>query len=97
MAASFTWVLKLRGQRLEGEEVRQRIQECLFDEQLQVIVDIARFQGQDTDTLVAYLARESAPRAGTALRWASACNLVMPSKPSGTRAFASRRPVSSST
>lgn len=57
--------LKLRGQRLEGEEVRQRIQECLFDEQLQVIVDIARFQGQDTDTLVAYLARESAPRAGT--------------------------------
>jgi amino acid adenylation domain-containing protein len=57
--------LKLRGQRLEGEEVRQRIQECLFDEQLQVIVDIARFQGQDADTLVAYLARDSAPRAAT--------------------------------
>jgi amino acid adenylation domain-containing protein len=57
--------LKLHGQRLEGEEVRQRIQECLYDEQLQVIVDIARFQGQDSDVLIAYLAREGAHRAGT--------------------------------
>lgn len=50
--------LKLHGQRLEGEEVRQRIQECLCDAQLQVIVDIARFEGQDSDVLVAYLARK---------------------------------------
>jgi amino acid adenylation domain-containing protein len=57
--------LKLHGQRLEGEEVRQRIQECLYDEQLQVIVDIARFQGQDSDILIAYLAREAAHRAAT--------------------------------
>ncbi|XPT02544.1 hypothetical protein M3J09_011658 [Ascochyta lentis] len=57
--------LKLHGQRLEGEEVRQRFQECLFDEKLQVIVDIARFQGQDSDVLVAYVARESAHRAAT--------------------------------
>jgi amino acid adenylation domain-containing protein len=57
--------LKLHGQRLEGEEVRQRIQECLYDEQLQVIVDIARFQGQDSDVLIAYLAREAAHRAAT--------------------------------
>jgi amino acid adenylation domain-containing protein len=57
--------LKLRGQRLEGEEVRQRIQECLYDEQLQVVVDIGRFQGQDSDVLIAYLAREAAHRAAT--------------------------------
>ncbi|TVY56175.1 Nonribosomal peptide synthetase dtxS1 [Lachnellula cervina] len=50
--------LKLHGQRLEGEEVRQRIQECLYDEQLQVIVDTARFEGQDSDVLVAYLAQK---------------------------------------
>lgn len=50
--------LKLHGQRLEGEEVRQRIQESLFDAQLQVIVDIARFEGQDSDVLVAYLAQK---------------------------------------
>jgi amino acid adenylation domain-containing protein len=57
--------LKLHGQRLEGEEVRQRIQECLYDEQFQVIVDIARFRGQDSDVLIAYLAREAAHRATT--------------------------------
>ncbi|KAH7406364.1 putative nonribosomal peptide synthase [Phaeosphaeria sp. MPI-PUGE-AT-0046c] len=57
--------LKLHGQRLEGEEVRQRIQECLYDEQLQVIVDIGRFQGQDSDVLIAYLAREGVHRAAT--------------------------------
>lgn len=56
--------LKLHGQRLEGEEVRQRIQDCLLDEQLQVIVDIARFAGQDSDVLVAYLAREGEHRGG---------------------------------
>ncbi|KAF2998580.1 nrps [Curvularia kusanoi] len=54
--------LKINGQRLEGEEVRQRIQECLRDEQLQVIVDTARFQGQETDVLIAYLAREGTSR-----------------------------------
>lgn len=57
--------LKLHGQRLEGEEVRQRIQECLCDKQLQVIVDIARFQDQDSDVLVAYLAREGVHRGAT--------------------------------
>ncbi|KAF1914536.1 putative nonribosomal peptide synthase [Ampelomyces quisqualis] len=57
--------LKLHGQRLEGEEVRQRIQECLYNEQLQVIVDVARFQGQSSDVLIAYLAREAAHRAAT--------------------------------
>lgn len=56
--------LKLHGQRLEAEEVRQRIQESLFDAQLQVIVDIARFQGQDSDVLVAYLARKGEFRGG---------------------------------
>lgn len=56
--------LKLHGQRLEGEEVRQRIQESLFDAQLQVIVDIARFQGQDSDILVAYLAQKGEYRGG---------------------------------
>ncbi|KAI0136239.1 putative nonribosomal peptide synthase [Xylariales sp. AK1849] len=50
--------LKLHGQRLEGEEVRQRIQESLYDAQLQVVVDIARFEGQDSDILVAYLAEK---------------------------------------
>ncbi|TVY37197.1 Nonribosomal peptide synthetase [Lachnellula subtilissima] len=50
--------LKLHGQRLEGEEVRQRIQESLYDAQLQVIVDIARFEGQDSEILVAYLAEK---------------------------------------
>lgn len=56
--------LKLHGQRLEGEEVRQRIQEFLFDVQLQVIVDIARFEGQDSDVLVAYLAQKGEYRGG---------------------------------
>ncbi|KAE8419884.1 hypothetical protein BDV36DRAFT_293776 [Aspergillus pseudocaelatus] len=56
--------LKLHGQRLEGEEVRQRIQESLFDAQLQVIVDIARFAGQDSDVLVAYLAQKGEHRGG---------------------------------
>jgi amino acid adenylation domain-containing protein len=56
--------LKLHGQRLEGEEVRQHIQECLYDEQLHVIVDTARFEGQDSDVLVAYLAQKGEYRAG---------------------------------
>lgn len=56
--------LKLHGQRLEGEEVRQRIQESLFDAQLQVIVDITRFEGQDSDVLVAYLAQKGEYRGG---------------------------------
>ncbi|OTA90731.1 hypothetical protein M434DRAFT_397819 [Hypoxylon sp. CO27-5] len=56
--------LKLHGQRLEGEEVRQRIQESLFDAQVQVIVDIARFNGQDSDVLVAYLAQKGEYRGG---------------------------------
>lgn len=56
--------LKLHGQRLEGEEVRQRIQEFLFDAQLQVIVDIARFEGQESDVLVAYLAQKGEYRGG---------------------------------
>ncbi|EAW20394.1 putative nonribosomal peptide synthase [Aspergillus fischeri NRRL 181] len=56
--------LKLHGQRLEGDEVRQRIQESLFDAQLQVIVDIARFEGQDSDVLVAYLAQKGEYRGG---------------------------------
>jgi amino acid adenylation domain-containing protein len=56
--------LKLHGQRLEGEEVRKRIQECLHDEPLQVIVDIARFECQDSDVLVAYLAQKGEYRAG---------------------------------
>ncbi|KAG9529413.1 nonribosomal peptide synthase SidD, partial [Aureobasidium melanogenum] len=56
--------LKLHGQRLEAEEVRQRIQDCLLDKQLQVIVDIGRFAGQDSDVLVAYLAREGEHRGG---------------------------------
>ncbi|TVY17239.1 Cyclochlorotine synthetase [Lachnellula arida] len=55
--------LKLHGQRLEAEEVRQRIQECLYDEQLHVIVDTARFEGQDSDVLVAYLAQKGEYRA----------------------------------
>ncbi|OCK76731.1 putative nonribosomal peptide synthase [Lepidopterella palustris CBS 459.81] len=56
--------LKLYGQRLEGEEVRQRIQESLFDAQLQVIVHITRFEGQDSDVLVAYLAQKGEYRGG---------------------------------
>ncbi|KAI1801102.1 putative nonribosomal peptide synthase [Daldinia bambusicola] len=56
--------LKLHGQRLEAEEVRQRIQESLLGEPLQVVVDIARFEGQDSDVLVAYLARKVEYRAG---------------------------------
>lgn len=56
--------LKLHNQRLEGEEVRQRIQESLFDAQLQVTVDIERFEGQDSDVLVAYLAQKEAYRGG---------------------------------
>ncbi|KAK4196677.1 hypothetical protein QBC40DRAFT_286889 [Triangularia verruculosa] len=61
--------LKLHGQRLEAEETRQRIQEALASNgqhQLQVIVDIARFKGQDSDVLVAYLAQkgESSHRGG---------------------------------
>jgi amino acid adenylation domain-containing protein len=56
--------LKLYGQRLEGEEVRQRIQESLHDEKLHVIVDTARFEGQDSDVLVAYLAQKGGYRAG---------------------------------
>ncbi|KAM7185082.1 hypothetical protein V8F20_011947 [Naviculisporaceae sp. PSN 640] len=53
--------LKLHGQRLEAEETRQRIQEALASNgqhQLQAIVDIARFEGQDSDVLVAYLAHK---------------------------------------
>lgn len=56
--------LKLHGQRLEGEEVRQRIQESLFDAQLQVIVDMARFEGQYSDILVACLAQKGEYRGG---------------------------------
>ncbi|OBT52937.1 Nonribosomal Peptide Synthase (NRPS) [Pseudogymnoascus sp. 24MN13] len=56
--------LKLHGQRLEGEDVRQRIQEVLFDAQLQVIVDIARFEGQDSDVLIACLAQKVEYRGG---------------------------------
>ncbi len=56
--------LKLHGQRLEAEEVRQRIQESLLGEPLQVVVDIARFEGQDSDVLVAYLAQKVEYRAG---------------------------------
>ncbi|KAF9875041.1 putative nonribosomal peptide synthase [Colletotrichum karsti] len=56
--------LKLHGQRLEGEEVRQRIQDALLNAQLQVIVDIARFEGQDSDVLVAYLAQKGEYRGG---------------------------------
>ncbi|PQE30596.1 non-ribosomal peptide synthetase protein [Rutstroemia sp. NJR-2017a WRK4] len=56
--------LKIHGQRLEGEEVQQRIQDALMDAQLQVIVDIAKFQGQDSDVLVAYLARKGEYRVG---------------------------------
>ncbi|KAM3065092.1 hypothetical protein ACMFMF_011399 [Clarireedia jacksonii] len=50
--------LKIHGQRLEGEEVQKRIQDALLDAQLQVIVDVARFQGQDSDVLIGYLARK---------------------------------------
>lgn len=56
--------LKLHGQRLEGEEVRQRIQDSLYDAQLQVVVDIARFKGQESDILTAYLAEKREYQAG---------------------------------
>lgn len=54
--------LKLHGQRLEAEEVRQCIQETLVDAHLQVIVDIAKFQGQDSEVLVAFLAQKCEDR-----------------------------------
>lgn len=56
--------LKLHRQRLESEDVQQRIQEVLFDAQLQVIVDIARFEGQHSDVLVACLTQKVEYRGG---------------------------------
>jgi len=54
--------LKLHGQRFEATEVQQSIEEYLTTEkeeagEWKVIVDIARFQGQTSDVLVAFLAR----------------------------------------
>ena len=45
--------LKISGQRLEGEEVRQNVQQCFDD--INVLVDAVKFEGQETDILVAYL------------------------------------------
>jgi len=46
--------LKINGQRLEGEEVRKHVQQC-FDG-MNVLVDAVKFEGQQADLLVAYLA-----------------------------------------
>ncbi|KAF2443242.1 putative nonribosomal peptide synthase [Karstenula rhodostoma CBS 690.94] len=56
--------LKVNGQRLEAEEVRHRIQDYFAEDDLVVLVDSARFEGQQSDILIAYLASKSGKRTG---------------------------------
>lgn len=56
--------LKVNGQRLEAEEVRHRIQEYFAEDDLVVLVDAARFESQQSDILIAYLAGKSGKRTG---------------------------------
>jgi amino acid adenylation domain-containing protein len=47
--------VKLHGQRFEAKEVEHHIKTHLADESLDVLVDIIRFKGQDSDVVAAFL------------------------------------------
>lgn len=47
--------VKLHGQRFEAKEVEHHIRKFFPDEQIDVLVDVVRFQGQESDVAAAFL------------------------------------------